>query len=157
MKLIYTIAISLFFLSCKENAVEEDFSQNISIDLNNTNVSFQIKKVSNLTDSIYFEFKSTAMYDCDKYVINNTAQKINNKLQLTLGSIAKSQPNCTAGQFPAIGIQKMAALPVGKYGFFVKKGTATFDGELEVTATAYVFDWVHDLHCMEINPKVLNK
>jgi hypothetical protein len=157
MKFLFVLSMGLFLISCKEKASEEDFSQNISIDLNNTDVSFQIKKISNLTDSISFEFKSTTLYDCDKYVINNTAQKINNKLQLTLGAISKSQPTCTAGQFPAIGSHKMAALPVGKYGFFVKKGTATFDGELEVTPTAYVFDWVHDAHCMEINPKVLNK
>ncbi len=157
MKYIAIIIMSLFFLSCTKEKTEEDFSQTISIDLNNTNVNFQINKVSNLTDSIYFEFTTTALYDCNKYAITINPQKINNKLQLTLGNISKYDPNCTAGQFPATGIYKMAALPVGKYGFFVKKGTATFEGELDVTPTAYIFDWVHDTHCMEITPKVLNK
>jgi hypothetical protein len=154
--IFYSICIALA-AGCKKNSSPEDYPASIQINIGNYDLQFQLKKVHNLTDSIYFEFTTVAQYDCNKYTINYSAQTVNNKLDITLGNIFKYDPFCIYGQFPAVSKYKSAKLANGTYGFFVKKGYATFEGTLEVTDYAYTIQWDHDLHCMEINPKVLIK
>jgi hypothetical protein len=157
MKLFLSILCAVLFLGCKKNTTEKDFYRSVTMDIKSYDLGFRIKKVHNLTDSIYFEFTTKNLYDCDQYVINMAVNASGKNIEITLGNVYKIIGFCTYGSFPAIGQYKSPALPTGEYGLFVKKDNVRFDGKVTVTNAAYTISWEHDLHCMEINPKVLNK
>jgi hypothetical protein len=157
IKIFYIAVMVFLFSACKKNTTEEAPIQTVTMDIKSLDLNFHLRKVHNLTDSIYFEFTSKNLYDCDKYVINLSADVDAKTINITLGNIYKIIGFCNYGGYPAIGNYKSPALAIGQYNIVVKKENTNYEGKLTVSNTNYSFSWEHDAHCMEIHPKLLNK
>jgi hypothetical protein len=153
-RLFFLLLAGVSLLSaCKKQKTDDDYLKIFRFDIKNHDVVFGFKKVHFLTDSVYFQFSTIAPYDCDKYRINSGVQDDGKNFSMLLGNIYKDGAQCVYGSFPATATFKSAALPNGMYKIIVKKNGVDFDGELRVTNTEYIMDWVHDEHCMKWEPK----
>ena len=157
MKKYLGTIVFIFFLfsSCKKQEDAPEYIKTFSFDIKNHDLIFGFKRVHFLTDSVYFQFATTASYNCDQYRINSGILNEGNMFTMLLGNIYLDGAQCVYGAFPAIATYKSPVLPEGLYKITVKKNGVSFDGELRVAENEYLFNWAHDEDCMKIEPKTL--
>lgn len=151
--LLIIITAGLFISGCKKSETEPVYLKTFSFDIKNHDLTFGLKRVHFLTDSVYFRFETVREYDCDQYRINSGIQNEGSLFLMLLGNIYLDGSQCIYGAFPATATYKSEALPEGLYKFSVKKNGLNYEGELRVTADEYQFNWQHDEDCMKITTK----
>jgi hypothetical protein len=157
MKAIFYFLFVFTLFSCTTKESVPPIKGTINIDVKNNDLVFSIERVHFLTDSVYLHFATVDLYDCDKYRINMASTNTDEDVSIILGNVYRDGGFCVFGQFPATNNFKSKALPLGKYKLSVKRNNDFYDGELNVTNSAYSITWNYDSNCMKIEPKTFLK